>query len=271
MLVDLLGVDSECIEGFQFIYDIPLPSGFIFCCQPSYGLPDIYTLSSRLYPEDNFGLSSFTEDDINRFFYAAGQNTCTGGEIPGSQYKEGLEFLRDEVLVPTGEYSTFFIEGDAHTFIQTDARFYEIEAGGKMYYEWIADVIHTDARSVHHNQNDRRLRQKAHRRRHSEPIVQRTDRDQQYTGDGQMQRRWVGYRQYRPGDNEPQEHRNATNDRDLTNVPFSTAGHIHEPYAACQWPQCRDEQQRDEEGYKKGWNQRKYAHFTHLTRYRPDR
>ena len=88
-----------------------------------------------------FGLSSYFEDTINRFFYAAGQNTCSGGEIRGAQYRESLEFLRDEILIPSGKYSTFFAEGDRHTFIQSDSRFYEIEAGGKRYYEWIADVM----------------------------------------------------------------------------------------------------------------------------------
>jgi hypothetical protein len=131
-----------CLQlGFQLIYDIPLPGGFLFCCQPSYGLADIYTLSARNYPEDNFGLSSFWEDDINRFFYAAGQNTCSGGEVRGSLYRESLEYLRDDILIPSGKYSTFFVEGDGHTFIQTNSRFYEIEAGGKRYYEWIADVM----------------------------------------------------------------------------------------------------------------------------------
>ena len=131
-----------CLQlGFQFIYNIPLPPGFILCCQPSYGLADVYTLAARLYPDDNLGLSSYWEDDVIRFFYAAGQNNCSGGEITGELYTQGLTHLRDNVLIPAGNMSTFFVEGDGHTFIQSNDRFFETEVNGKVYYEWVTDIM----------------------------------------------------------------------------------------------------------------------------------
>ena len=131
-----------CLQlGFQFIYDLPVPSGFLFCCQPAYGLADIYTLSSRYWPTDNFALVSYTEDNTIRYFFGPGQNTCTGGNVSGEMFHDGLKHLRENVMKPTGKWSTFYISGNEHTTFQSDAKFYTLDVQGVKLYEFVGDVM----------------------------------------------------------------------------------------------------------------------------------
>lgn len=138
-----------CLQtGFLFIYNLPLPPGFAFCCQPTQGLADIYTLSANLYPNDNFGLMSHLEDDVIRFFYAGGQNDCSGGEISGPLFEQGLINLRDDVLIPTNRISTYYAPGETHTFIQGDNSFYNTSISGKPLVEWVSDVMNGTAQHI---------------------------------------------------------------------------------------------------------------------------
>lgn len=135
--------------GFQFLFAIPLPPGLLFCCNPAYGLADSYTFSNRLFPDANFGLISHLEDQTIRYFFAAGQNTCTGGEISGPKFKQGLQHLRENVLKPTNNWGTFYLTGDAHTFLVNDDRFYNAKIGDTYLYEWMqktmqGEVIHLE-------------------------------------------------------------------------------------------------------------------------------
>ena len=120
--------------GFQLIYDLPIPPGFLVCCRPTYGLADIYTYNANLFPNDNFGLISHLEDETIRYFFFAGQNTCQGGEVSGELYTQGLYHLRENVLKPTGNISTFFRNGENHTFIQGNTTFYDSPVNGKYLY-----------------------------------------------------------------------------------------------------------------------------------------
>lgn len=133
--------------GFQLIYNLPVPPGFLVCCRPTYGLADIYPYLTRLYPEDNFGLITFLEDETIRYFFAAGQNTCTGGNVSGALFRQGLEHLREVVLKPTGKISTYYRNGSGHTFIQSDDRYFEEPVSDVYLYDWVrrtmnGEVVH---------------------------------------------------------------------------------------------------------------------------------
>ncbi len=131
-----------CLQlGLQFIYDLPVPNGFLFCCQPGNGLADIYTLLPRMYPDDNFGLISYTEDDVIRWFFAAGQNTCTGGEVSADLFRQGLVNLRDGVLKPTENWSTYYTPGEGHTLIWNEDRYYNDQQDGKSVAQWVGEVM----------------------------------------------------------------------------------------------------------------------------------
>jgi hypothetical protein len=135
--------------GIQLMYNLAVPPGFIFCCEPTYGLADIYTLSARNSANDNFGLISYTEDNTIRYFFAAGQNTCTGGEISGEDFKNGLIHLRENVLKPTEKWSTYFVSGTGHTFLYTDAGFYNTIAEEKLLYNWIREVMNGEVQHIY--------------------------------------------------------------------------------------------------------------------------
>jgi len=127
--------------GFQLIYDLPIPPGYLVCCRPTYGLADIYPFLAMQFPTDNFGLMSHLEDETIRYFFYAGQNTCQGGDISGALFEQGLNHLRDVVLKPTGKWSTYYKPGDDHTFIYGNSRFYDSEVDGKLLYDWIAETM----------------------------------------------------------------------------------------------------------------------------------
>lgn len=127
--------------GLVLLYNLAVPEGYLLCCSPSYGLADIYTLAARKYPDDNFGLMSYTEDNTIRYFFSAGQNTCTGGDISGELFKQGLNHLSENVLQPTGKWSTFYKTGTSHTFIQSNSRFYDTEIDGIQLYDWVNKVM----------------------------------------------------------------------------------------------------------------------------------
>ena len=135
--------------GIQLIYELAIPDGYIFCCTPTYGLADIYTLATRVDANDNFGLISYTEDNTIRYFFGAGQNTCTGGEIAGEAFKDGLFHLRENVLKPTEKWSSYYVSGSGHTFLYTNAGFFNTKAEDVYLYDWISDVMNGEVQHIY--------------------------------------------------------------------------------------------------------------------------
>jgi hypothetical protein len=82
------------------------------------------------------------EDAEIRDFFGMGQNHCTGTEpIPADAYRAGLLSMRDGLLVPTGKWSTYYIEGDTHTAIADDPTFYDTSVGGTALTAWLGELL----------------------------------------------------------------------------------------------------------------------------------
>ena len=142
-------VFTNCLQiGFTLVFGIEYPEDLNNCCNPSYGLADVYTYATNLYPTDNYGLVSFTEDRVIRNHFSAGQNNCTGGEISGEAYKQALGHLKQNVLIPTNKISTFFVPGDEHGFITNDNKYYQLERDGLTVADWVNAVMNGEVIQV---------------------------------------------------------------------------------------------------------------------------
>ncbi len=142
-------VFPTCLQvGFTLMFGIEYPEALGSCCVPSYGLANVYTFATGLYPDDVIALTSFTEDQVIRNHFGAGQNNCTGGTISGEAYRESLFHLKDSVLDPTGRISTFFTPGDGHGFITNDSKYYQLEQDGYTVAEWVAAVMNGEVIQV---------------------------------------------------------------------------------------------------------------------------
>ncbi len=135
-------VFPNCLQiGFTLVFGIEYPQDLWNCCSPSYGLADVYTYGTDLYPDDKFALVSFTEDPVIRNHFSAGQNNCTGGPISADAYRESLSHLRDNVLDPTGKISTFYTPGEKHGFITNNEKYYNLEEDGYSVAEWMTSIM----------------------------------------------------------------------------------------------------------------------------------
>ncbi|MDP8222576.1 MAG: pectin acetylesterase-family hydrolase [Candidatus Lernaella stagnicola] len=81
------------------------------------GLAAIQTHLSKTYPHARFGLFSSMADISIRSTYGPGQNNCKAGSdarVKPWQFRAALVDLRDNYLLPEGNWTTFFIEGINH-------------------------------------------------------------------------------------------------------------------------------------------------------------
>ncbi len=134
---------DPCMQGgLTLLYNIPLPQGFLGCCRPSYGLADIHTYLAERYPNGQFGLSSYYEDQTIRYFLGFGQNCFSGAEdLSAEVYRNALVNLRENVLKPTGKWSTFFVDGSSHVLMISDDRYFNTTVNGVKYTDWIGQVL----------------------------------------------------------------------------------------------------------------------------------
>jgi hypothetical protein len=94
------------------------------------------------YPLGTFGLFSSMEDATIRDFFGIGQNFCTGTtDIPADVYAQGLLDMRDDLLLPTGKWSTYYIPGDTHTATPDDAMYYDTVIGDTALTAWVAALL----------------------------------------------------------------------------------------------------------------------------------
>jgi hypothetical protein len=145
-------VFSPCLQlGFSTIYNLPIPEDLVDCCgSPEQGLANVYEYSKR-YSNANFGFISSYQDRTQRYFLSFGYNNCTGApgnSIPGNEFEDALVDLREDVLKPKSEWSTFFVDGTTHCLLNDNDLYYNRTAGGEHLYEWVDSLIN-GARSYH--------------------------------------------------------------------------------------------------------------------------
>ncbi len=139
-----------CLQlGFNFIFDLPIPADFLYCCLPDFGLGNVYQYAAIKFPNINYGFVSSLEDRTIRFFLGFGQNTCTSTEaMPAPLFRDALISLRDDNLINGNKWSTYYIEGNSHTLLASDDLYYDKEVEGLYLYEWVEEVINGNVNHV---------------------------------------------------------------------------------------------------------------------------
>ena len=145
----LLADDAVMTPCYQQLFrdlwglDSILPPACTGCFGPAGdGLAEYMPFLSATYPDANFGLLSFQKDIVVRVYYSDGLNNCLGIEdIGGDLFQSGLLDLRDNTLIPTGKWSTFFPKGAYHTFLTSRSFFFFQETKGKSAAEFMGEVI----------------------------------------------------------------------------------------------------------------------------------
>lgn len=119
-----------------------LPAGCAACQSTTgQGLEELPRYYADTYPSARFGLVSSQEDAIIRQFFGFGSNNCGAFQIvPGPPYTGALTDLRDNVLVPTGKWSTYFAPGDGHVFLR-EPEIRNTSVGGTPLTTFLRDVI----------------------------------------------------------------------------------------------------------------------------------
>ena len=141
-----------CLQlGFTLIFGLPIPPDMLECCEPNIGLANVYQYSSERYPDANFGFLSSLEDQTSRFFLSFGMNDCSGiesNQIPADIFSQALIDLRDDVLIPRSDWSSWYINGGSHTLLASDDKYYEQQVGGMFLYEFVNRLLNGDVMHI---------------------------------------------------------------------------------------------------------------------------
>ena len=114
-------------------------------------LENVYQYYADTY-DANFGLASYEEDATIRFFYsfgiAAQDPSCAESLsrdepcIGGAAYEDALYNLRSQL---PEEWVTFYPDGETHTFLREEDRFFTPTAGGVALSQWLGDLLSGEA------------------------------------------------------------------------------------------------------------------------------
>jgi len=105
------------------------------------GLVNLAPYLARKYPDRRFGLLSTMEDNVIRGFFGYGYSaSCMSpSSMRASEFRAGLEDLRDRVLGSHDNFHTFYAEGDSHTFLGQPLG--SIEVDGVTLGDWIGQLL----------------------------------------------------------------------------------------------------------------------------------
>ncbi|MEP0547009.1 MAG: pectin acetylesterase-family hydrolase [Rhodothermales bacterium] len=130
--------------GGAFVALYNFPASFPADAAPLFapdGLQGIYAYYDARYPDANFGLSSYLEDQTIRFFFGFGQ---PDGTITGPEYEAGLLDLN--AMAPES-WKVYYAPGTAHTFIGADATYFGTSEGVALN-SWLGALLDGDAPDV---------------------------------------------------------------------------------------------------------------------------
>ncbi len=153
LMVDALPMfnDTELIpmcfqEHIRSLMQPVFPTGCPNCAVPENGgFSTIYSYLSATYPNEHFAMIVSTEDFVARTFLGPGRPaSCdTVPLIPGQEHSAGLQKLRDEVLIPAGNWSTYFWPGSDHTILLNTNNMYNLSVAGSTPIQWLAGINNT--------------------------------------------------------------------------------------------------------------------------------
>jgi len=134
-----------CLQlGFTVVFGLPVPPDLLNCCQPNLGLANVYQYATERYPGSNFGFMTSYEDQTSRFFLSFGYDQCQGAPdniLPADVFRTAVTDLRDDVLKPLNDWSTFYIEGNSHTMLADNDIYYGRQVQGVYLYEWVERLL----------------------------------------------------------------------------------------------------------------------------------
>ena len=122
-----------------------LPSGCTWCTgDDGGGLVGFASYLAAKYPDHRFGLLSTMADSVIRGFFGYGYSaTCMSpANMPADDFAAGLVDLRDRVVGPYGNFHTYYVEGDSHTFLGQPLS--NTTVGGVTLAEWIRRLVEND-------------------------------------------------------------------------------------------------------------------------------
>ncbi len=143
-----------------------LPPGCPDCTLPrGDGLSNVLPYLAHRYTMGKFGLMCQTEDEALRMVWGFGQDYCTRYLLaedeedlllPPEVFKAALIDLRDNYLLPTGRWSTFYASGEDHTFGLIDDWIYDdFEGLPNPVMDWVTELILGDLpEPVHFEQEE---------------------------------------------------------------------------------------------------------------------
>ena len=108
------------------------------------GFSNVQTYLAEKYPTGTFGLLSTTYDKAIRLAWGPGQHHCLGflgGLLPADIYFDSLIDLRDNHLIPAGNWGTFLVYGDWHTFELNGRWLNDPERDGEGIRQWITGLV----------------------------------------------------------------------------------------------------------------------------------
>ncbi|NNE36242.1 MAG: hypothetical protein HKN13_13465 [Rhodothermales bacterium] len=113
------------------------------CSDPDRGgFSNLYDYLSTSYPGENFAMISSSQDLFWRgLLGSALPGSCPARDLlDGAIYETGLKKLRDEVLKPAGNWSTYFWDGLEHTLLFDEDNVYGPGIGGTNAAEWATSI-----------------------------------------------------------------------------------------------------------------------------------
>ena len=136
---------APCLQQlWRDLWGIELPSGCSDCSESNGdGLENASPYYASAYPDARFGLISRTGDAVIRTFYSFGTGECLAdgfGLISADAYEAALLDYRDQHLVGTGRWSTYFSSGTAHTFF-TGSDYTTVLVEDTTPQSWLADLL----------------------------------------------------------------------------------------------------------------------------------
>lgn len=143
------GIETSCFEEKLInTFNLQVPQACTNCTDAGQGgLVNLYSYLGTSYPQAEFALGSADADIFGVVLFDRESVACGGSEVNFINYRFGLNTLRDDVLIPAGNWSTFFWGGIQHTFTQSDVLYFNTAVKGITASEWFQQVISGD--SIH--------------------------------------------------------------------------------------------------------------------------
>lgn len=126
-------------------FDANLPAGCTGCSNADgSGMANYEKFIGQNYPAQRLGLISSLQDATISYFLGFGQNNCsaidgTPGPLPGATFQAGLIDLRDSLLKPNPNWSTYYLTGTTHTYLN-NANYSSLTSAGVKLTDWMIGI-----------------------------------------------------------------------------------------------------------------------------------